>query len=276
MEIDPVLRFAALAHPQRLAAFRLLVRRAPDAVPAGEIARALALPGSTLSPHLAQLRQAGLVSESRQGASRRYRADLAGAGALARYLLGECCRGRVSDCLPELFPAPPVTAERRPAVLFLCSGNSARSIFAEAILRRHAGDRFLALSAGTRPNAAINPIAREMLRDKGHDLAPLRAKHVSEFQGPDAPRIDFVFTVCDRAANEECPAWPGQPVTAHWGQPDPAQAEGSEAERRLAFQRVYGALHNRIALFAALPLATLDRAALQARLDEIAQKEIAE
>lgn len=154
-------------------------------------------------------------------------------------------------------------------VLFICTGNSARSIFAEAILRQEAGDRFNALSAGTRPHSELNPIAIEMLETRGYDIGPLRAKHISEFQGPDAPPLDFVFTVCDLAANEECPPWEGQPISAHWGWPDPAKATGSEAERRLAFQQTYGAMRNRIQAFAALPFDTLDRASLQSRVDDI-------
>ena len=154
-------------------------------------------------------------------------------------------------------------------VLFICTGNSARSIFAEALLRAEAGDRFEAHSAGTRPYSELNPFALDVLRDKGHDLAPLRAKNVAEFQGEGAPRLDFVFTVCDRAANEECPPWPGQPVTGHWGVPDPVRAEGTDAQKALAFQQAYGALKNRIKAFTALPFDQLDRMALQRAVDDI-------
>jgi arsenate reductase len=156
-------------------------------------------------------------------------------------------------------------------VLFICTGNSARSIFAESILRKLAGERFEVHSAGTRPQSELNPLAVRMLRDKGHDADGLRAKHVSEFQGEGAAPFDFVFTVCDRAANEDCPTWPGQPMTAHWGTPDPVKAEGTEAQRMLAFQQAYGMLRNRIAAFAALPLETLDRLSLQHALDDIAR-----
>ena len=154
-------------------------------------------------------------------------------------------------------------------VLFLCTGNSARSIFAETILRDLAGDRFEAYSAGTRPYSELHPTAIEMLRQKGHDVSGLRAKNVSEFQRPDAPRLDFVFTVCNRAANEDCPVWEGQPMTAHWGMPDPVKAEGTEAEKVLAFQRAYGALRNRIIAFNALPLETIGRMSLQNAVDDI-------
>lgn len=156
-------------------------------------------------------------------------------------------------------------------VLFICTGNSARSIFAEAILRKEAGDRFNAYSAGTLPRSELNPFALDVLRAKGHDIADLSSKNVNVFTGPDAPAFDFVFTVCNQAANEECPAWSGQPVSAHWGMPDPVKATGTDAEKSLAFQRAYGALANRIKLFTALPIASLDRLSLQKAVDQIAQ-----
>lgn len=154
-------------------------------------------------------------------------------------------------------------------VLFICTGNSARSIFAEAILHHEASDRFNAFSAGTKPYSELNPFAVEMLQSKGIDTSGLRAKNVSEFQQPSSPQMDFVFTVCDHAANEECPAWQGQPISAHWGLPDPVKAEGVEAEKRLAFQSTYGAMRNRILAFSALPISTLARASLQAEVDAI-------
>lgn len=154
-------------------------------------------------------------------------------------------------------------------VLFICTGNSARSIFAEAIMRDVAGDRFNAYSAGTKPYSELNPFAIEMLESRGMDTSALRAKNVSEFQGADAPQLDFVFTVCDLAANEDCPAWSGQPISAHWGLPDPVKADGTDAEKRLAFQQTYGAMRNRIAAFGALPLGTLDRTSLQSAADAI-------
>jgi len=160
--------------------------------------------------------------------------------------------------------------DRKYNVLFICSGNSARSIFAETLLRDVAGDRFTAWSAGTRPQSELNPFALEVLGAKGHDVSGLRAKNVTEFQGDDAPVMDFVFTVCDQAANEECPAWEGQPVTGHWGMPDPVKAEGTDAEKALAFQQAYGALRNRIIAFTALPFDALDRISLQKAVDDLA------
>ncbi len=167
-------------------------------------------------------------------------------------------------------------SEPRYSVLFICTGNSARSIFAEAILRHEAGDRFAAHSAGTRPRSELNPFALEVLREKGHDISLLRAKNVAEFQGADAPKLDFVFTVCNQAANEECPPWEGQPISAHWGMPDPVKAQGTDAQKSLAFQQAYGALRNRIESFAALPFASLDRVALQAAVDDIGRTRVAQ
>lgn len=272
-EADHIItQLTALAHPRRLALFRLLMRRYPEQVAAGELAQALGLPASSLSAALAQLRQAELVTQARHGTSLRYAADVAGAGQLTGYLVDDCCRGRVETCFA---PAErlPMTRSDKWNVLFICSGNSARSIFAETILRDWAPDRFEVFSAGIQPKSELNPFAVELLQAKGHDIAHLRAKNVSEYQSDSAPQMDFVFTVCDAAANEECPPWPGQPVTGHWGQPDPVAAQGTEAERRLAFQQAYGGLKNRIKAFAALPFDTLDRASLQRQVDEIARIE---
>ncbi len=154
-------------------------------------------------------------------------------------------------------------------VLFICTGNAARSIFAETILRETARDRFEVFSAGTMPSSELNPFAVEVLNSKGHDTSGLRAKNVAEFQHAEAPRFDFVFTVCDQAANEDCPAWTGQPVSAHWGMPDPVKATGTSAEKSLAFQQAYGVLHRRITAFAALPFDALDRVSLQRAVDDI-------
>jgi len=154
-------------------------------------------------------------------------------------------------------------------VLFLCTGNSARSILAEAILNRVGAGRFVAYSAGSHPKGIVHPYALQLLRSLNHDTSFARSKDWTEFAQPDAPRMDFVFTVCDNAAAEACPVWPGQPMTAHWGVPDPAAVEGTEAERHLAFAEAYRMLNNRISIFISLPLASLDRLVLQTRLDDI-------
>ena len=154
-------------------------------------------------------------------------------------------------------------------VLFLCTGNSARSILAEAILEREGAGRFRAFSAGSRPKGEVHPVALDILARLGHNVSPLRSKSWDEFAAPGAPTLDFVFTVCDNAAAEECPYWPGQPMTAHWGLPDPAAVTTSEAEQHIAFGETYKALLRRIQAFTSLPMATLDALSLQARLRDI-------
>ncbi len=166
--------------------------------------------------------------------------------------------------------------EGRPLnVLFLCTGNSARSIIAEAIMNREGRGRFRAYSAGSHPKGEVNPHAVDLLRSLHHPVQDLRSKPWTEFDGPDAPKLDFVFTVCDAAARQEvCTrSWPGQPIdTAHWGMPDPAAAQGSPAEIALAFADTYRMMNNRITLFMSLPLASLDKLSLQRRLDEIGRR----
>ncbi len=154
-------------------------------------------------------------------------------------------------------------------VLFLCTGNSARSILAEAILARAGQGRFRAFSAGSQPKGEVHPYALDLLKHLNHDTGFARSKNWEEFAAPGAPVMDFVFTVCDNAAAETCPVWPGQPMTAHWGVPDPAAVEGTEAEKRLAFADAYRMLNNRISIFVSLPLRSLDRLTLQGRLREI-------
>jgi arsenate reductase len=166
-----------------------------------------------------------------------------------------------------------MTPDRPYNVLFLCTGNSARSILAEAIVNRDGKGRFKAYSAGSHPRGSVNPHALKLLASQGVDTAGFRSKSWDEFAAPGAPKMDFVFTVCDDAAGEACPVWPGQPVTAHWGIPDPAAATGSEAEIGLAFAEAYRLLDNRISVFLSLPIGKLDRMALQSRLDTIGAME---
>lgn len=154
-------------------------------------------------------------------------------------------------------------------VLFLCTGNSARSIIAEAILNRVGQGRFKAFSAGSRPKGEVHPYALQLLKSLNHDTSFARSKNWEEFAAPGAPEMHFVFTVCDNAAMEACPVWPGQPMTAHWGVPDPAAVVGTEAEKHLAFAETYRMLNSRISIFTGLPMNSLDRLALHKRLHEI-------
>jgi protein-tyrosine-phosphatase len=158
-------------------------------------------------------------------------------------------------------------------VLFLCTGNSARSIMAEAILNTLGAGRFRALSAGSHPTGKVNPFAIEQIANRLRvPVDGYRSKTWDEFAAPGAPTLDFVFTVCDNAANEVCPVWPGQPMTAHWGVPDPAAMTGSDEEKRLAFARAFNQLYNRIQVFTALPVASLDKLTLKKELDAIGRR----
>jgi arsenate reductase (thioredoxin) len=164
-------------------------------------------------------------------------------------------------------------ADRPLNVLFLCTGNSARSIMAEAILNKVGTGKFQAFSAGSQPRGRAHPETVTLLQRLGFDTSRFRSKSWGEFAKPGAPPLDFVFTVCDNAAGETCPVWPGQPMTAHWGIPDPAVAEGSPAEIALAFKNAYRMLSQRIGVFAALPIRALDKLSLQAKLKDIGQME---
>jgi arsenate reductase len=154
-------------------------------------------------------------------------------------------------------------------VLFLCTGNSARSILAESIVNHRGGGRFRGFSAGSQPRGEVHPYARDLLRSLRMPLEGLRSKSWDEFAPAGAPEMNFIFTVCDNAAGEACPVWPGKPMTAHWGVPDPAAVEGSEIERRAAFRHAFAALDSRISIFLSMPIQSLDRLTLQAKLRAI-------
>jgi protein-tyrosine-phosphatase len=160
-------------------------------------------------------------------------------------------------------------SERVFNVLFLCTHNSARSIIAECIINSLGRGKFKGFSAGSHPRGAVNPFALQLLQRLNYDLSTLRSKSWDEFAAPGAPQLDFVFTVCDDAANETCPVWPGQPMTAHWGLPDPSAVTGTEAERRQAFADTHRMLYQRVGIFVNLPFKELDKLSLQKRLDDI-------
>ena len=157
--------------------------------------------------------------------------------------------------------------------LFLCTGNSARSLLAEAILDRIGDGRIHAFSAGSRPTGQVHPLAIEVLQEHGHDVSTLRSKSWEEFEQPGAPTLDFIFTVCDRAAAEKCPIWPGHPMAAHWGVADPAAFEGTDGDQLALFRQTYSELERRIVLFVDTPIESLDRPSLKKRLDEIGKIE---
>ncbi|MDE0589453.1 helix-turn-helix domain-containing protein [Halocynthiibacter sp. C4] len=268
MEIDIAQQLTTLGHPQRLSIFRLLMRRYPDRVPAGEIGDALELKPSTLSTYLASLHACGLVSQRRAGTSLRYTVAIDRARAMIDFLALDCCRGRPDICIN--FGSEHTEQKDKFNVLFLCTRNSARSIFAEAILTKLAADRFNVYSAGTQPSGDLPRESIQTLVHNGHSVASHRSKSLAEFQTNDAPVMDFVFTVCDKAANEECPVWEGQPISAHWGIPDPVHTDGTDAEKTLAFQTAYNRILNRLRAFTQLPLTSLDRISLQNAVDRIA------
>lgn len=266
--------FGALSQETRLHLVRTLASRGASGMAAGELAAALGLAPSTLSFHLAALDQAGLVRSTRQGRYVIYAVRFAGLRALFSFLTETCCNGRPELCgdLARLFPDDiSEVSVMTPAfnVLFLCTRNSARSIIAEAILERIGRGKFNAYSAGSMPADAPMPEALERLKIMGHDTSDLRSKSWNEFTGPDAPRMDFVLTLCDPEFGEVCPDLGERPITAVWPFPDPAKFQGSDIERTTLLNELYGMIRRRLEGFTNLPFDTLDRMALKARLDEL-------
>lgn len=266
--------FAALSQETRLQLMRVLAARGASGMPAGELAGVLALAPSTLSFHLASLEQAGLVQSTRQGRYVIYAVRFAGLRSLFTFLTETCCNGRPDLCgdLGRLIPEDvDEVSVMTPAfnVLFICTRNSARSIMAEAILEKIGRGRFNAYSAGSTPADAPMPEVLERLTILGHDVSHLRSKSWNEFTGPDAPRMDFVVTLCDPQDGEACPDLGERPITAVWPFPDPARFRGSEVERTTLLNELYGMIRRRLEGFTNLPFDALDRMALKARLDEL-------
>lgn len=278
----------ALAHEHRLAVFRLLVRCGPNGMAAGDIARALGLAPAALSFHLKELDRAGLVRPSRDGRFIRYAPEFAAMQALLRYLTEDCCDGHpdlctlddpmtaLACCAPENFIASK-TMRKRPMsdvpynVLFLCTHNSARSVIAEVLMNSLGRGGFKAYSAGSTPRGTVNPFALKILQNFGHDTSGLRSKSWDEFTGPEAPPIDFVFTLCDDAAAETCPVWPGKPITDHWGMPDPSRADGTDSNKLAAFANTYSLLHHHISKFVQFAKADLDRMSMAERVADFSR-----
>jgi len=272
--LEAAAAFAALSQETRLDLMRLLIAEGASGLPAGEIAARLAVPASTLSFHLAALERAGLTQATRQGRQVVHAVRISGVRRLLSFLTEACCGGRPELCgdIARLLPfEQDEDTGMTPAfnVLFLCTHNSARSIMAEAVLRKVGGDRFQAYSAGSEPIAAPSPDVMEKLRAFGHDVSALRSKSWNEFLGPSAPRMDFVITLCDTPDGQVCPDFGDLAVTAAWPLPDPAKFTGSAVERSALLNELYASLRRRIEIFVALPFATLDRMAIKARLDEL-------
>ncbi len=255
-------------------AVRVLADAGREGIAAGDLALRLGLPSSTLSFHLAALEQAGLIAATRKGRQLFYAVRINGLRELFTFLTETCCAGQPQLCFDINRLLPHDTLEEKPMsaafnVLFLCTHNSARSIMAEAILEKSGKGKFNAYSAGSVPAPRPLPEVIERLRTLGHNVTKLRSKSWNEFMRPDAPRMDFVITLCDTVDGQVCPDFSDRPVTAAWPFPDPSKFTGSEAERATLLNETYGMIRRRLEIFASLPFASLDRMALKARLDEL-------
>jgi arsenate reductase len=267
--------FAALAQETRIKLLRLLTECGATGLSAGALASRLGVPSSTLSFHLAALEQAGLIHATRQGRQMFYAVRFAGLRSLLAFVTETCCAARPELCgdLARLLPAEePREPGLAPAfnVLFLCRHNAARSIMAEAILRKIGGARFHAFSAGSEPAAAPLPEVVRLLRTLGHDVSALRSKSWDEFLNASAPRMDFVITLCDTPRGQRCPDFGDLAVTAAWPLPDPKKFAGTPAERGVLLNELYAGVRRRLEAFASLPFARLDRRGARTRLAEIA------
>jgi arsenate reductase len=268
-----VAALAALAQETRLDILRLLIERGSEGMPAGEIGDRLKLPSPTLSFHLNQLRHARLVDSQRHSRLIIYNPKFHTMKDLLDYLSDNCCADRplkTAPLLPHRVPAPKYQYN----VLFLCTRNSARSIMAECAMNRWGEGRFRAFSAGSNPRGEVHPITVQVLKQLGYGTDVLSSKNWNEFAQPGSRKLDFVFTLCDRAAAETCPAWPGQPVRAHWGVEDPVAVSRGAAKRK-AFEKAYIEVEQRIRIFAALPVEILERFALEHWVNEIGKLRLA-
>jgi protein-tyrosine-phosphatase/DNA-binding transcriptional ArsR family regulator len=262
--------FGALGQETRLAILRILSDRGEDGMPAGELGARLKLSSAALAFHLNHLKHAGLVTSRRESSfviyGPRYRT--------IEFLDDNC--GKPHAAQAHRSAATSATPSVRPLnVLFLCTHNSARSIMAECAMNRWGGRRFHAFSAGSTPRGSVHPITLRVLQRLHYETSTLRSKSWNEFAQPESPKLDFVFTLCDRAAAEPCLAWPGQPIRAHWGVPDPVTVRGSEAAKRRTFARAYHQLEQRIRIFTALPIETLERFALERWATELGNLNLA-
>ena len=265
---------AALGQDTRLTIVRLLAHNAAEGMAAGELGARLGLSSAALAFHLNHLKRAQLVTSRRHRSFVIYAARDRSVEGLIEYL-AEHCRRPARKAAPQ-FSADRHTQAHRPLnVLFLCTRNSARSVMAECAMNRWGGGRFHAFSAGSDPGGGVHPITLRLLKSLHYETAALRSKSWNEFSIPDGPPLDFVFTLCDRAAAETCPTWPGQPIRAHWGIPDPVAARGSERVRAKTIARVYGELERLIRLLTAHPIETLERFALERWVTELGKLDLA-
>jgi len=274
MEIEQAAAaLSAIGQTTRLELLRALLNAGPSGLAAGEVSERLSVPSSTLSFHLRALEQAGLIAATRQGTRLIYAARIDRLRALFVFVSETCCGGIPSLCSDFNLTAANEGEVRMPNfnVLFLCTRNSARSIMAEAILNKLAPGKFTAFSAGSDP-AAEGPMPEVLsqLKALGHDVSALRSKGWAEFAQPDSPKMDFVITLCDMLAGQTCPDFGETTTTAAWPMPDPAKFTGSATERATMLNDLYAGLRRRLDIFANLPVTSLDRMALKARVDELA------
>ncbi len=262
---------AALSQETRLDIFRMLAQRGSEGMPAGEIGTRMKLPFPTLSFHLSHLKHAGLVVPRRESRTVFYDAKVRTIDNLLAYLAANC-RGRNKAAHEE---TKDTRADHPMRVLFLCTRNSARSIMAEAAMKRWGKGRFEVFSAGSDPASDVHPEALQVLKRLNYEIDEFHSKSWDEFAKRDGTPLDFVFTLCDRAAAEPCPAWPGQPLRAHWGVKDPVAFKGSKSAVHSEFLKTYATLEQRIRIFTSLPIETLERYALQRWVTEIGNLDLA-
>lgn len=263
---DAVALLGALAQPTRLDIFRLLMRYRPHGLAAGDIGRLLAVAHNTLSAHLAALEQVGLLASRREGRHIIFAAQAGRADALLGFLSEACCtQGSPRSHRPSAIPARrDFAASDDPLrVLVVCTGNSARSLMAEAVLNREGMGRIRAFSCGSRPKDAPHPQAISLLAELGYDTSAMRSKSWDEFLGAEAPQLDLVITVCDDADGDHCPVFPGAPLRVHWGLDDPAAETGPHAAQRAAFLQSYRHLAARVSAFVNLPFESMGLDQLQ-------------
>lgn len=242
---------------------------------AGEISETLGVRQNTMSTNLSVLLRAGLISNRREGRTVRYVPEMQGLKGLLAYLLQDCCGGQPALCAPLIesltigCQGQSDMTQKTYNILFLCHANSARSLMAEAIMQREGLGKFKAFSAGSSPAANAHPVAMALLERNNFDVSSFKPKSWDAFGNDGAPEMDFVITVCDKAAGEPCPTWPGQPMTAHWGVEDPAEFEGNEAQQAIIFAKAFAQLRNRISVFANLPIDSLGQLALKEQMEQI-------
>ncbi|MBL6080782.1 metalloregulator ArsR/SmtB family transcription factor [Belnapia sp. T18] len=268
--------FAALGQESRLELLRALLEAGPSGLSAGAIGTALGIVPSTLSFHLRALEQVGLIRPTRQGRSLIYAVQVDRLRQTIAFLTESCCGGQPELCgaltLPMLASSPE-NSPMKPAfnVLFLCTRNSARSLMAEAVLRKLGGDRFRAYSAGSDPAPQPMPEVVEKLKTLGHDVSGIRSKSWQEFLHREAPRMDFVIALCDTLQGQNCPDFGDRAITASWPLPGPGKFEPGSSERVLLLNELYASLHRRIGIFTNLKFDALDRMSLRHQLDDLAQ-----